>query len=193
MQFRLMLMLTMVTMIPGYVGAVANRDLDNKFIRVVNDGDLKSVETLIAAGADVNAIDDDGKTPLMIAARKGDALIASKLINEGADVNVDVSQYEHSSWTALNEALRGHPLHEGHDKIVNLLIANGAAKNQKNFGELFRSVVFRGRNEMVKAFLVEAASIDLKDLVGSYEYAKITCSAAVANAIEKEILKKANG
>ena len=48
-------------------------------------------ELLIAEGADVNAKDDNGRTPLMDAARKGNKEIVELLIAEGADVN---------AWTA---------------------------------------------------------------------------------------------
>jgi ankyrin repeat protein/outer membrane biosynthesis protein TonB len=50
-------------------------------------GDLVMVQTLISAGADVNAADKNGMTPLIWAARWGDPQRVEALVNAGADVN----------------------------------------------------------------------------------------------------------
>ena len=51
------------------------------------DGNIKAVKQHIADGADVNAMDDDGWTPLHYAALDGYKDIADLLIAKGADVN----------------------------------------------------------------------------------------------------------
>ena len=48
-------------------------------------GDAKAVSSLLAAGADVNALDALG-TPLHMAALTGDAAVAGLLIDAGADI-----------------------------------------------------------------------------------------------------------
>jgi ankyrin repeat protein len=78
-----------------------------------------------ASGADVNAKDRYGATPLLYAAKKE---IAELLITKGADVNAKNSQ----GWTLLQKAVLN-----GHKEIAQLLIANGADVNAKNldFGD----------------------------------------------------------
>ena len=50
-------------------------------------GFIKAVKQHIAAGTDVNAKDEDGRTPLHQAAEWGYTEVAALLIAEGADVN----------------------------------------------------------------------------------------------------------
>ncbi len=153
-----------------------------ELINAVKNGDLKNVETLIAAGTGLEARDNENMTVLMIAAKKGYTDIASRLINAGAQVDAT----DRYNGTALFHAVDG-----GHAEIIKLLIANGAAKNQKNFGELFVSAVFKGNNEMVKAFLVEGSRIDQDTLKTASGFARTQCSPEIFNAI-KELLTKTN-
>ena len=51
------------------------------------EGNIEAVKQHLAAGADVNAKDDWGKTPLYVAALGGHKEIAELLIAKGADVN----------------------------------------------------------------------------------------------------------
>jgi len=82
-------------------------------------GNIEAVKQHLAAGADVNAKNRGGVTPLLMAADKGHKEIAELLISKGADVR------------------RGYvtPLHRaayhGHKEIVELLIVAGADVNVK--------------------------------------------------------------
>jgi ankyrin repeat protein len=158
--------------------------LEDKLIKAVKNGDLKNVETLISQGVDLEARDDQNMTVLMIAAQKGYADIVSKLINAGADLDA-INRY--AARTAFFYAYES-----GHPETVKILIANGAAKNNEYFGETFVSAVFQGKNEMVKAFMVEGASIDHDTLDTAHSFAQWKCSAEVVNAIE-ELMTKTQG
>jgi ankyrin repeat protein len=78
---------------------------------------------LIAKGCDVNASNNDGFTPLMVASREGNADIAESLINHNANLN---AQY-HSGGTALFLAS-----YNGNLRIVKSLIKAGADINLIN-------------------------------------------------------------
>ena len=52
------------------------------------DGNVEAVKQRLAAGTDVNAKNNDGRTPLHFAAMQGHKELAELLITKGADVNV---------------------------------------------------------------------------------------------------------
>ena len=88
-----------------------------------NDGNIEAVKQHLADGADVNAKNDFGSTPLIAAALEGHKEIVELLIAKGADVD------------AMNEA-EVTSLHyaalEGHKEISKLLLAKGADVNAKD-------------------------------------------------------------
>lgn len=55
--------------------------------RAAQDGDLAGVAELVKGGAEVNAFDDIGKTPLHYAAEKEHFTVVEYLLAHGADVN----------------------------------------------------------------------------------------------------------
>ncbi|MEM9505850.1 MAG: ankyrin repeat domain-containing protein, partial [Cyanobacteria bacterium P01_E01_bin.43] len=66
------------------------------------DGFTEIAAALIAAGAEVNWVDGEGVTPLILAAFKGHGELAALLLDHGADPTV-VDQWDR---TALDYALR---------------------------------------------------------------------------------------
>ena len=91
-------------------------------LQAAKDGNIEAVKQHLADGADVNAKDHTGSTPLYYAALYGHKEVAELLIAAGADVNVK------------NERPRGRtPLHWANNKeIAELLIDAGADVNAKN-------------------------------------------------------------
>lgn len=86
-------------------------------------GDLSKVRLLLARGAQVNAASEDGRTPLMIAARhEGAAPVVRLLLEKGADVNAKDIQ----GATALVQAATA-----GDVETLRVLIARGADVNAK--------------------------------------------------------------
>ena len=88
-------------------------------------GNIEAVKQHIAAGTDVDAKTDDGRTPLHFAAFPGQKEIAELLLANGADVNAKANN-------------GGTPLHlaafKSHKEIVELLITKGADVNAMDDG-----------------------------------------------------------
>src|SRR5450432_3009226 len=89
-----------------------NRDLRLATIK----RDLESAGAILASGADINASDSFGWTPLMIAAKNGSTELVQLLLTSGADPNRENS----TGATALYLAVK-----RGHIDIVELLVASG--------------------------------------------------------------------
>jgi ankyrin repeat protein len=121
------------------------------------EGDVAQTERLAAAGADLDARDDRGRTPLMVAAHRGAHDVARVLIAAGADLNaLDHDRYDVLTIAAVedDEALvrmavaagadtglvtspyDGTALiaaaHLGHDGVVRALLEGGAPRDHVN-------------------------------------------------------------
>ena len=93
------------------------KDLDALLLAAVEAGTAGDVTSLVERGANVNAVDEFDRTPLMMAAFGGHSDIARSLIAAGAKLDVTAKYGQ----TALQFAREG-----GHQEIVNLLINAGA-------------------------------------------------------------------
>ena len=98
-------------------GAAKQTRLDRALVQALKLGDVEGAIRLLAEGADVNAKDGFGMTPLHWAARWGYKAVAELLLDKGADVNAVTN----SGKTALQLAEK-----EGHTDIVALLKQHGA-------------------------------------------------------------------
>ncbi len=117
-----------------------------------NRGYGEVVRLLIAKGADVNARDSSGSTPLDEAAWKGQLEVASILLKHGAEANV------HNPNTGVT------PLHEsavkGHCEIAALLIAHGADVTARdNNGSTALDEALRYRHGPVVSLLLEKSKL----------------------------------
>lgn len=65
----------------------AHQPSPDELIEAAREGDLHSVRRLIAQRVDVNSVDSQGRTPLMLAAGGGEAGVAALLIDAGAKLN----------------------------------------------------------------------------------------------------------
>lgn len=95
----------------------------SSLIDAVKKGQVATVKVIIADGADVNAKDASGNTPLHLAVEKGSQEIVNLLIADGADVNAKDASGE----TPLYKTVE-----EGYQEIVELLVAAGADVNAKD-------------------------------------------------------------
>ena len=89
-----------------------------------NDGNIEAVKQHLADGADVNAMNRHGDSPLHLAAQMGHKEIVELLIAKGADVNAKGPQHKS---TPLHSAVGGN-----HKEVAELLIAKGADVNAKD-------------------------------------------------------------
>lgn len=60
-------------------------------LTAIDAGDVPAIQSLIAKGVDVNAANEQGISPMMVAALKGNTEIAKLLIGAGGDVNQAVA------------------------------------------------------------------------------------------------------
>ncbi|XP_069759808.1 myotrophin [Narcine bancroftii] len=98
-------------------------ELDRNIIWAVKNGDVEEVKTLVAKGADVNAIEVAGRRPIHFAADCGQLEVLEFLLNVGANIDaIDVHGF-----TALLSAVS-----EGHIDCVKLLLSKGANKTGKS-------------------------------------------------------------
>src|SRR5271157_4651140 len=114
---KIFIMLLLV--LPFAVWAGINDDL----INAVFNGDKEAVASLIAKGANVNAKDKDGYTPLIWASQYSKIEMVNLLLVKGADVNAKTNNGN----TALIIAS-----HEGRTEIIRFLLEKGADVNAKD-------------------------------------------------------------
>ena len=91
-------------------------------LRASAKGDLAAIKKLVADGADVNAADTKGRTPLLEAAWAGHAEVVKYLAEKGAKVDAA----DAAGYTALMRACE-----EGHAPIATYLISKGANVNSR--------------------------------------------------------------
>ena len=106
-------------------------------------GDVEQVQLLISSGADVNATDNTGYTPLFYAAQNSQQKVAELLIGAGANVNTK-DQYGNT------------PLHyaavSGHYDMCEVLVSNGADVAAKNLtgGTALAMAKTQGHSQIVE-------------------------------------------
>lgn len=128
--------------------------------RLSEDIKFAKIDMLIKLGANVNAVEKNDNTPLMMACAFGHEKIARLLIDKGANIHQKNDKgcdaLMIASWIGYNE------------KILELLLEKGADVHQKNEdGETaLHKAAFNGSKEFVRILLDNGANID--ELDGSY-------------------------
>ena len=99
---------------------------DGALLKATQEGKIKAVKQAIADGADVNAKDDWGMTPLHRAAGQGQKEIAELLIAEGADVNAKIEAGKLKGQTPLDWAID-----DNHTETAALLRKHGGKTGEE--------------------------------------------------------------
>lgn len=87
---------------------------------IMKPGDITEIRRLIEAGADIDAMNQYGGTPLIMASGKGHTQIVKLLLSVKADVNTNLADGATPLYVASEQ---------GHIKIVELLLSAGADVN----------------------------------------------------------------
>lgn len=123
------------------------------------DGDLSTVQTLVAQGADVNAVNENGSTALHFAADKGRTEVVRFLLDHGASVNVKSK----SGSTPLLLAARSGSLETVRlllDRGAEVNVETGAGQGHINWSPL-STVAESGSLEIVRLLLSRGADPNL--------------------------------
>ena len=133
---------------------------DGALFQAVKDINIEAAKQAIADGADVNAKDQNGRTPLQLSVLKSHTEVAELLIAKGADVNVkeDLGEYTPSHLAALY----------GQMKTAELLIANGADVNaMDDNGDTPRNwAAAVGHKEIAELLIASGADVNVKGVDG---------------------------
>ncbi len=117
----------------------------NIILKAADSGNVGDVEKALTSGDDINARDNNGNTPLILAARHGDLAIVKKLFIKGADIRAkNADGYDAllalSNYTMIRSPLAAQrsqtsgpiPITTaGHLKTAEYLLNNGADINAK--------------------------------------------------------------
>ncbi len=136
-------------------------------------GSIAKIQEAIQAGADVNAADRWGDTPLLIASYRGYIEIVKLLLTAGADANVNPGRKIHC-FTALMAASEN-----GHTEIVKLLLTAGADVNAADKTEGVSPLLMTslyGYTEIVKLLLTAGADVNIMISVNGIDHTPLSLS-----------------
>ena len=132
--------------------------------RVQGKGYSSVVKALIEAGADINGQDEDGTTPLMEAAYRGDDQKVQELIRAGASVTAKNKKLQTALHLAISSRSRWAQW-EAHSSVIKALIEAGADINgQDEDGTTpLMEAAYRGDDQKVQELIRAGASVTAKN------------------------------
>lgn len=138
----------------GMLSRASDRSPEVQLTTAISGGaSSEEIKILIDAGADINARDNFGHTPLHLASWNGDLEIVEALIAAGANAKA----IDNSGRTPLH-----NPINHGSSEIVKVLIAAGANVNAINeSGEIpLHNLSWRGDPETINVLIAAGANVN---------------------------------
>lgn len=142
--------------------AAGQPSIDLALTKAVQNGDTKSVEELLAQGANPNTKDTDGFPVLVDAAFEGHTEIVRALLAKGANANV----VDNEGQTALMLAAR-----RGHTSVVEALLehrANVNVKSKEGATPLWNAILgcekIPAKGRIVELMLASGADVNARNL-----------------------------
>lgn len=143
------------------------------FMTALERGDQATAELFIKGGINVNQVDKNGWTPLMISTFNGNENIAKLLIEKGANIHIqDNAGYAPIHWAAFN----------GFNEVTAILLKRGANPNTTNrygWTPLMQAAA-RGHSEIVRMLLDKGAVVNQSDEEGWTPLHKATANGHLA-------------
>ncbi|MCX5752843.1 MAG: ankyrin repeat domain-containing protein [Candidatus Krumholzibacteria bacterium] len=118
-------------------------------------GDAATIRLLVSLGADVNAADNSGWTPIMLAAWRPYKDVVEVLLDAGAELPVSAQE----STQILKDAAEG-----GLERLFDALIARGASVDTA--GTLLHSAAGGGSPRIVESLIGRGFDVNKKDKFG---------------------------
>jgi len=152
-------------------------------------GDLAAVERLLAGGAQVEATDGGGATPLYVAASEGHAAVVARLLAAGGNARHQVVGFSGSIGTPIHAAIR-----HGHLGVVRGLLEAGVDPNlpDDGVGPPLHTALRRGQTaaaELLRSFGARPTRAEpVDDLIASADLAAgegIAGACAVCHELSK--------
>jgi len=155
----------------------------NLFLKAIKKGDIERIKKLISQGADVNAKDNRGMTPLHKAAYYGRRQIAKVLIAKGANVNGTDTAGQTPLHIAANFGAKFVP---------ELLLANGAQVNARdNTGNTplhDAAGYWCVKQDLLELLLAKGADVNARNEAGQTPLHRVSMIRRQASEIPAEVL-----
>ncbi|CAH1255560.1 ANKRD28 [Branchiostoma lanceolatum] len=141
------------------LGTPTGAKLNTPLHMAATNGRTEIVQTLLKAGADVNARDKEQRTPLHLTARNGYDETVRALIMMGQG-RVDVNAFTSQQWTPLHLAAMN-----GQDKAVTVLLTANADVNARDKEQKtpLHLAAWNGDSKTVSVLLMAGADVNVQD------------------------------
>ncbi len=178
----------------------------------VRGGHVDAVEELLKAGADINALDVDERTPLYWASERGYAKVVDMLLDKGANPSLSdqdkrsplhrAARYGHTDVVSIlvqkgkipvdiQDTLQETPLCwavlNGHIETTKMLVSLGAKLEYLKRGDhsIFHELAAKGQNEMIQFLASKGYNVNQLDAEGktALDYAASSGKASTVNLL----------
>ncbi|XP_025892889.1 kinase D-interacting substrate of 220 kDa isoform X1 [Nothoprocta perdicaria] len=131
--------------------------MSQSLLTYVEEGNVPALKALLEKCKDVDERNENGQTPLMLAAEQGNLEIVQELLKKGANCNLE----DADNWTALISASK-----EGHADIVAELLNYNVNLEHRDLGgwTALMWAAYKGRTEVAELLLEKGANPNITGL-----------------------------